>query len=288
MYFPTAGIEVSPFLPFAAAFCISLCCSTAGISGAFLLLPFQISVLGYSAPGVSATNQLFNVIACPAGVFRFAKEGRMLLPLALFMAAGTLPGVFIGAILRLGFFSDAARFRIFAGLVLLYLALRMLRGEYKKRGAAPAKVGPCADVSFSWRGFSFTFQNERHEVSGAAIAILSLFVGLVGGVYGIGGGAIMSPFLVSFFNLPVYAIAGACLFATFLTSVAGVAFYRFLSLAFALPLAAPDWGLGILLGIGGMLGMYFGAALQKFIPARFIRLFLIALLLGLACRYLLA
>ena len=59
--------------------------------------------------------------------------------------------------------------------------------------------------------------------------LLSLIVGLVGGVYGIGGGAIMAPFLVSFFGLPVHAVAGASLFATFLTSVAGVGFYSLLA-----------------------------------------------------------
>jgi len=32
----------------------------AGISGAFLLLPFQMSVLGFSTPSVSATNFLYN------------------------------------------------------------------------------------------------------------------------------------------------------------------------------------------------------------------------------------
>ena len=41
-----------------AAFVISFLSATAGLTGAFLLLPFQISVLGLGAPSVSATNHL--------------------------------------------------------------------------------------------------------------------------------------------------------------------------------------------------------------------------------------
>ena len=96
MYFPTAGIECSPFVPFAVALGVSFFTSMGGVSGAFLLLPFQMSVLGYVNPSVSATNQFFNVLACPAGVWRYWREGRLLWPLTLVVALGTLPGVFAG------------------------------------------------------------------------------------------------------------------------------------------------------------------------------------------------
>ena len=81
MYFPTAGIECNPFIPFGAALCISFFTSMGGISGAFLLLPFHMSVLGYVNPSVSATNQFFNILACPPGVWRYWREGRLIWPL---------------------------------------------------------------------------------------------------------------------------------------------------------------------------------------------------------------
>jgi uncharacterized protein len=54
---------------------------------------------------------------------------------------------------------------------------------------------------------------------------LALVVGLVGGIYGIGGGAIIAPFVAAIFGLPIYTIGGAALLGTFITSVAGVATY---------------------------------------------------------------
>ncbi len=57
MVFQTAGIEVAPWIPPLVAFVISFFTSMGGVSGAFLLLPFQMSFLGYTHPSVSATNQ---------------------------------------------------------------------------------------------------------------------------------------------------------------------------------------------------------------------------------------
>lgn len=282
MYFPTSGVEVFPLWPVACSFGISLFCSMSGVSGAFLLLPYQISGLGYITPGVSATNQIFNILACPAGVWRYAREKRLLIPLALFVAAGTLPGVFIGALLRMTVLATARKFMLFVALVLLYLGIRMLF----QKSRALARSGQCEVISASWRGFSFKFSGEPYAVNGMALTGLSFVVGIIGGTYGIGGGAIMVPFLVAFFGLPVYAIAGASLFATFLTSIAGVAFYSLIAWLWHYPWAAPDWGLGALLGLGGILGMYCGASLQKYIPPRALRLILLLIVLLMAIFYL--
>ena len=127
MLFATAGIEVAPWLPPLVAFVISFFTSMGGVSGAFLLLPFQMSFLGYTNPSVSATNQLFNVVAIPSGVYRFCREGRMVWPLTWVVVAGTLPGVFIGAFVRIAWLPDPRNFKLFAATVLLYIGGRMLR-----------------------------------------------------------------------------------------------------------------------------------------------------------------
>ena len=42
-----------------------------GISGAFLLLPFQMSMLNYTAPSVTGTDHVFNIVAIPSVVYRY-------------------------------------------------------------------------------------------------------------------------------------------------------------------------------------------------------------------------
>lgn len=46
MFFQTAGIEVRVWVPPSVSFVTSFFTSMGGVSGAFLLLPFQISLLG--------------------------------------------------------------------------------------------------------------------------------------------------------------------------------------------------------------------------------------------------
>jgi uncharacterized membrane protein YfcA len=73
--------------------------------------------------------------------------------------------------------------------------------------------------------------------------LLAFVVGIIGGTYGIGGGAIIAPFCVAVFHLPVYTAAGAALLGTFLTSIVWVFFYSVLPAAGGAS-TSPDWALG--------------------------------------------
>jgi uncharacterized membrane protein YfcA len=114
--------------------------------------------------------------------------------------------------------------------------------------------------------------------------LLAFVVGVIGGTYGIGGGAIIAPFCVAVFHLPVYTVAGAALLGTFLTSIVGVVFYSVLPAAGGAS-TSPDWALGFLFGVGGFAGMYIGASLQKYVPQRLIKLLLGVMITALALRY---
>ena len=314
LYFPTAGVEVSIWVPPVVAFVISFFTSMGGVSGAFLLLPFQMSFLGYTNPSVSATNQLFNIVAIPSGVYRYCREGRMVWPLTWVVVAGTLPGVFIGAFVRIAYLPDPKAFKLFAGGVLLWIGLKMVLDLLKKKGGAEKAAAekrfqelvrhyekastrgkstdqlltPAVKVThFNLSRLGYTFYGEQFDVSFWGIFVLSLIVGVVGGIYGIGGGAIIAPFFVAFFNLPVYTVAGAALMGTFVTSVAGVAFYQLMAPFYPHISVAPDWLLGIMFGLGGMVGMYLGARCQKFVPAKAIKWMLAGIMLLTAGKYIL-
>lgn len=300
MLFTVSGITVDPWIPPLVAFAVSFLTSMGGISGAFLLLPFQMSVLGYTHPSVSSTNQLYNIVAIPSGVYRYCKEGRMVWPLTWTVVIGTLPGVLIGALIRVSSLRDPRNFKLFAAAVILYIAIKMLKDLRKQptaagaaKSAAPlaASYGnPAATVTITHRNlrrFGYTFQGESFDVSAPGIFLLCFIVGIIGGIYGIGGGAIIAPFLVTFFGLPVYTVAGAALMGTFVTSVAGVAFYTAIAPFYPHLSVAPDWLLGVLFGLGGMGGMYLGARCQKFVPARGIKWMLVAIMFFTALKYVL-
>jgi len=251
MLFPVSGVDVPVFVPPLAAFIVSFFCSMGGVSGAFLLLPFQMTFLGYTSPSVSATNQFYNVVAIPGGVIRYVREGRMVWPLAAVVAAGTLPGVFLGALARLVWLPDAASFRIFAACFLFWIGAKLFLGVISGKRKEKAPGGERVDgVSWSLSRVSYAYRGRAYSCPTVPLFLVSLAVGAAGGAYGIGGGSIMAPLLVSVYGLPVHTTGGATLMGTFLTSVAGVIFYSVLAPFFPGQTVAPDFLLGLLFGAG--------------------------------------
>ncbi|MEW6203164.1 MAG: sulfite exporter TauE/SafE family protein [bacterium] len=316
MQFPVSGVEISPIIPPLVAFLVSSVTASAGVSGAFLLLPFQVSVLHFTSPAVSPTNLIYNIVAIPGGLYRYIQEKRMAWQLTWVVVIGTLPGVFAGAWIRIHYLPDPRAFKFFVGLVLLYLGYRLVsdvmgwnkkikeQHEHLEKKFAEqiarikeqdshrvaAGLPPEAIVktkSFSLHRIEFEFWGETYSFSTPVIFFLALAVGLIGGIYGIGGGAIIAPFCVSVCGLPVYTVAGAALAGTFLTSIAGVAYYHILEITAAKGgnAIAPDWALGALFGIGGLLGTYVGAYFQKFMPEKLIKAILAILVTFLALNY---
>jgi len=285
--FPIAGISTYFFIPPLVAFAISFFTSMAGISGAFVLLPFQVSVLGFVTPSVSATNLLYNVTGTPGGIYRYGRERRLVWPLALLIAIGIIPGVLIGYYLRTTYLLDAATFKLFVGIVLSFVAIRLLWDVLRQRLPSAVETVPLGDrvrdVRLAWAQAGFEYRNRRYHFQTPMMLLLALFVGIIGGAYGIGGGAIIAPVCVTLFRLPVHAIAGAVLFGTFISSLSGVLFYSLVQINGAV--APPDWGLGILFGLGGLLGMYSGARLQKYVPEKGIKAVLGVIVLAIAIRY---
>jgi uncharacterized membrane protein YfcA len=293
MIFPVSGVEVNPAIPFVVAFIVSFFTSMGGVSGAFLLLPFQVSFLNYTVPSVSATNQVFNIVAIPSGVYRYIREGRMLWPLTWAVIIGTLPGVFIGAWVRIVYLPNPKNFKIFVGFVLLYIGWRLLLDVVKRNNKNQAKSpSDQADSSHSvsvtlatlWK-VEFEYNSETFGFSTPIVYTICFLVGIAGGIYGIGGGSIVAPFFIAIIGLPVYTVAGAALMGTFVTSVAGVFFYHLLARFYTDLSVAPDWHLGILFGLGGVLGMYLGARTQKYVPAKYIKGMLCVCVLFVAGKY---
>jgi len=98
---------------------------------------------------------------------------------------------------------------------------------------------------------------------------------------------LLSPYFVAIYQLPVHSIAGAMLLGTFLSSVVGVIVYMVVS-PFFTPEAAmimPDWLLGLSFGVGGAMGVYVGARMQRHVPARVIKVVLVVALLWIAVQY---
>ncbi|GAA3004299.1 sulfite exporter TauE/SafE family protein [Streptomyces fulvorobeus] len=231
-----------------------------GVSGAVFLLPVQLSVLAVPSPAVTPTNLLYNVVAGPGALLRYRRADMMNSPLTRRLVIGTLPGVVVGAVVRIFAVPGPTAFRLLVAGLLMPLGLWLITRTLRPAGPVPAA-----------------------EPSPRAITGLALAVGTVGGIYGIGGGSILAPLLVGR-GMPVSQVAPAALASTFVTSVTGAAAFALLSLTGSGDVA-PDWILGLACGLGGLIGGYLGARLQPCLPETALRLLLGALATAIGAVY---
>jgi uncharacterized protein len=248
---------------FVAAYVIAVLATPAGISGAVLLLPFQVSVLGTPSPAVTPTNLLYNVIAAPGALYRYRRQGQTGGRLSLVLIAGTLPGVVAGSVIRVELLPGPRVFDLVVAAVLLPL------------GAWLALTKP---------GRPGTAERPARQIPALLLVVLAAAVGCVGGIYGIGGGSILAPVLIGSGRRPS-EVAPAALASTFVTSVAGVATFTILSIH-EHGTIAPDWITGIALGVGGLAGAYTGARIQPRLPDAVIRRIVGVLVIAIGARYL--
>ncbi len=248
---------------FVAAFVLAAVATPAGISGAVLLLPFQVSVLGTPSPAVTPTNLLYNVVATPGALYRYWQQGQTGGRLAVLLIAGTLPGVIAGSVIRVELLPGSHVFDLVVAAVLLPLGcwLTLSRPAGRQDPARPYRQIPVP-----------------------ALVAMAAAVGCVGGIYGIGGGSILAPVLIGS-GRPPSEVAPAALASTFVTSVAGVITFTVLSLHAHAPVA-PDWPTGLALGAGGLAGAYLGARLQSRLPDVAIRRIVGVLVIAIGARYL--
>jgi uncharacterized membrane protein YfcA len=245
---------------FAAGLVIAVLTAPVGVSGAVFLLPVQLDVLRVPSPAVTPTNLLFNIVATPGALLRYHLQGQLRGPLVGQLARATLPGVVIGALIRVYLVPGVQPFRLVAAAVLFVLG-----------------------VWLCWRIAPASRVRSSRPLSGRSLTVLALLVGVVGGIYGIGGGSILGPILVGT-GMPVAVVAPAALASTFLTSLAGVGTYALLALTMADSIA-PDWVLDLACGVGGLIGGYLGARLQPRMPEKALRLLLGMLAIALALAY---
>ncbi|WP_204368881.1 TSUP family transporter [Mycobacterium sp. UM_Kg1] len=249
-------------LSFIGGLAVALLTAPVGVSGAVFLLPIQISVLQIPSPAVTPTNLLFNIVAAPGALARYRTQASLHSALTVSLLIGTLPGVVIGACVRVFLIPGPEVFRIMVAGFLFPVGLRLL--------LRPRRV-PTPDSA---------------PLAGGLTIGIALIVGVIGGIYGIGGGSLLSPILVGH-GVAVATVAPATLVCTLITSLVGAATYAILAIVTTGLQVAPHWTAGLLAGAGGLVGGYLGARLQPRLPEAALRTVLGTLAVATAVLYVL-
>lgn len=241
-----------------------------GAGGGFILVPALLILYPEQAPenitAISLAVVFFNALS---GTIAYGRQKRIDFRSGLIFSAATVPGSVLGA--WLVHFTPRDVFDFIFGIILVVLAVFLiLKPNRVKDRNAEIPLGhvirKITDSDLVEHVYGY------HLWSGIAI---SLFVGLLAGFLGIGGGIIHVPALVSILGFPVHIATATSQFMLGIMSFSGSAVHLFNGNLL------PQLSQIIPLAVGAVVGAQVGAKISKKIRGTFIiRLLAVALLLA--------
>lgn len=297
--FPLAGISVPlwhlVWLGFWTGYTMALVGEATGIFS----LPYAMSILRFDNIHVSPTNLVITVINPLGALLGFRRVGQWNVDFALWPCLGALIGSQVGPFVRVTYLSDPVPFKAVVGLALFWLgahlvweitpwylrtheAQRLFTERFRERarelaaaGLVPSGIPEGAGIRTferSWRRIRIGFLDQEWTLSVPVLFLLGLGVGVVASTFGVGGGFLMTPLLVTLFKLPMYVIVAATIPFVMLQSIIGLFSYVVVVPALTGRYDPPEWAFGLFVAAPAVFGAWLAAKTQRFVPESYLKL----------------
>ncbi len=316
------GINGAPDINLIVAFCwaiwVGWIFSTVGAFGGVMAGVGHITIfgLGNFASGFKKTSPVMNkmvtdsirvsnqwLVGTSAGSasLSYYKMGRLVLPLALCLAAGSIAGSYLipwltaGQISLKSYIGYFGLFVLFLGCFLFYQTTP--KGQSNKSAAkAAAKAFEAANMgkghaatsqedqgvnilSFSLKKCVFTFYGVEFSFNPLIPVCGGFLIASLASFLGVGGGFLMVPFLTSIAGLPMYLVAGTSAFAVLVGMVTSIFTYMVVK---DTPVFWPLIGIELL---GVLIGSFIGPKTSKYIPDIWLKRLFVVLAFYVGIRY---
>jgi hypothetical protein len=291
--FPLAGIAVPLWHLLWLGFWTGYTMALVGEATGIFSLPYAMSILRFDNLHVSPTNLVITVINPVGALLGFRRAGQWNLDFALWPCLGALLGSQAGPFIRVKYLSDPVPFKALVGLALFWLGAhlvweitpwylrkresqRRFAENFRARARAAAAAGRLPSgipegariqtLERSWRRLRIGFLDQEWSLSVPVLFLLGLGVGVVASTFGVGGGFLMTPLLVTLFKLPMYVIVAATIPFVMLQSVVGLFSYMVIVPALTGHYDPPEWAFGFFAAAPAVFGAWLAAKTQRFVP----------------------
>jgi uncharacterized membrane protein YfcA len=213
-----------------------------GIGGGIIVVPILVLIFGLQAQQAVGTSLVMIIFTALSASFAYQRQKRVDWKVGLMAGLVTVPGAAIGAYTT-SFFSSNTLTIVF-GIFLFLIAASMFKRSFSRENQQKKKTqtqGGSKSGQLIWRrkiidAFGTVFEYDADMLSGLA---LLFFGGFVSGFFGIGGGLIVVPVLMSIVGLPIHLAVATSMLIMIFTSISGVATHVMLGhvlLEYAAPL----------------------------------------------------
>ncbi|MCC2249497.1 sulfite exporter TauE/SafE family protein [Virgibacillus sp. AGTR] len=190
-----------------------------GLGGGIILIPSllflnQLSdAFSWATPqaivGISLVSMVFTAMS---STIAYYKRGRVDYKTGLLFLSGSLPGGMIGSWLNQ--FIDGDQFLLYFGCITIVISLLFF---IKRKEPTKQISNNISEIrTFELNGITY-----QYTVSKWVAFVLSLIVGALSGLFGIGGGSIMVPAMILLFGIPAHIATTTSMFMIFFISIIG-------------------------------------------------------------------
>ena len=186
-----------------------------GAGGGFVLVPVLLLLYPHDQP-VTITSMSLAVVCCNAlsGTAAYARQCRVDYQTGAVFAMATVPGAVIGVFAN-GLFRRGP-FDVLLGALLILLALWIGILPSVEQSAAVHRVGLTQRSLTDATGTTYTYAYRQ-----SLGVVLSLLIGFLSSLLGIGGGIIHVPVMVQLLNVPTHVATATSHFVLATTSLSG-------------------------------------------------------------------
>ncbi|MEC5424963.1 sulfite exporter TauE/SafE family protein [Virgibacillus sp. C22-A2] len=191
-----------------------------GLGGGIILVPILLFLYQFSEAFAWATPQTIVGISLVVMIFTalsstiaYYKTGRVDYKTGLLFLSGSIPGSMFGSWLNQ--FINADDFLLYFGMVTIVISMLF----FIKR--KPPSIEIMGGINKRMRSFHVDGKTYHYTVSIWLAFLLSLFVGTLSGLFGIGGGSIMVPAMILLFGFPAHIATATSMFMILFVSIIG-------------------------------------------------------------------
>jgi uncharacterized membrane protein YfcA len=237
-----------------------------GLGGGFLIVPAFL-LMHFDARSAAGTSMLVVLANSASGTISYWRQRRVDFRTALLFAVAGVPGVWLGAAL-----DQVIPQRLFTGafaLLLLWVAWRMITAkaasaELQDEAVRDDEPRPGLVTPLRLGEISRDFvdaQGMRHvyRFNAAAGVAISVAAGIVASAFGLGGGLIYMPAMVTMFGFPVHVATATSQSIIAITSCFGTASHAIYG--------DVRWTVGAIVAAGAIVGAQAGARIAKHVAA---------------------
>ncbi len=310
--FLVAGIKVPIWHLLWLGFWTGYVMGLVGEASGIFSLPYTISVLHFSNVSITPTSLITTFLNPLGALLGYWRGNQWNLDLAMGPCIGAVFGSFIGPFVRINYLQDEIPFKTFMGCILLFMGLHLLvqitpwyirkkryKNEFNRKYDAyinknnengKITVGLPKDFKITTINKSFLhveieYWGIRQKFSMPALLLIGFVVGIVSSAFGVGGGFMLVPIMVTFFGLPIYVLVAAAIPFVLVLSATSLISYIFTLPLLTGVLVEPDWSFGLFIASGAILGAWVASKTQKYVPEIYLKSILGGITAIVGCLY---